>query len=122
MSSRSIEGENPLYLPQAKSYDGATALGPCLLVAEEPLPADTGINLEICRDGNSAFRGETSLNKMKRKFEELVGYLFKETSFPHGAFLMTGTGVVPSTDFTLQSGDEIRITIEGIGTLTNPVE
>ena len=122
MSSRSIEGENPLYLPQAKSYDGATALGPCLLLAEEPLPADTGINLEIYRDGNSAFRGETSLNKMKRKFEELVGYLFRETSFPHGAFLMTGTGVVPSTDFTLQSGDEIRITIEGIGTLTNPVE
>ena len=122
MSSRSIEGENPLYLPQAKSYDGATALGPCLLLAEEPLPADTRINLEICRDGNSAFRGETSLNKMKRKFEELVGYLFRETSFPHGAFLMTGTGVVPSKDFTLQSGDEIRITIEGIGTLTNPVE
>ena len=122
MSSRSIEGENPLYLPQAKSYDGATALGPCLLLAEEPLPADTGINLEICRDGNSAFRGETSLNKMKRKFEELVGYLFRETSFPHGAYLMTGTGVVPSTDFTLQSGDEIRITIEGIGTLINPVE
>jgi len=122
MSSRSIEGENPLYLPQAKSYDGATALGPCLLLAEEPLPADTEINLEICRDGNSAFRGETSLNKMKRKFEELVGYLFRETSFPHGAFLMTGTGVVPSTDFTLQSGDEIRITIEGIGTLINPVE
>ena len=122
MSSRSIEGENPLYLPQAKSYDGATALGPCLLLTEEPLPADTGINLEIYRDGNSAFRGETSLNKMKRKFKELVGYLFRETSFPHGAFLMTGTGVVPSKDFTLQSGDEIRITIEGIGTLTNPVE
>jgi len=122
MSSRSIEGENPLYLPQAKSYDGATALGPCLLLAKEPLPADTGINLEIYRDGHSAFRGETSLKKMKRKFEELVGYLFRETSFPHGAFLMTGTGVVPSTDFTLQSGDEKRITIEGIGTLTNPVE
>lgn len=122
MSSRSIEGENPLYLPQAKSYDGATALGPCILLAPEPPTADTGIHLAILRDDQPAFTGETNLAQMKRTFEELVGYLFRETSFPDGAFLMTGTGIVPGTDFTLRSGDRVRITIDGIGTLENPVE
>ncbi len=121
MSSRSIEGENPLYLPQAKSYDGATALGPCILLPPEPPGPGTGIRLEILRDGQPAFTGETSLAKMKRGFEELVGFLFRETSFPHGAFLMTGTGIVPGTDFTLRPGDQVHITIDGIGILANPV-
>ena len=122
MSSRSIEGENPLYLPQAKSYDGSTALGLCLLLTEEAPSPETGISLEILRGGKTAFSGKSSLAMMKRNFEELVEFLYRETSFPHGAFLMTGTGIVPGNDFTLRSGDEINITIDGIGTLTNPVE
>ena len=122
MSSRSIEGENPLYLPQAKSYDGAAALGPCLLLTEDAPRPETAIRLEILRDGQPIFTDESSLAKMKRSFEELVGFLYRETSFPAGAFLMTGTGIVPGNDFTLHSGDEIRISIDGIGTLANPVE
>jgi 2-dehydro-3-deoxy-D-arabinonate dehydratase len=122
MSSRSIEGENPLYLPQAKSYDGSAALGPCLLLTEEAPSPETGISLEILRGGKTAFSGESSLAMMKRNFVELVEFLYRETSFPNGAFLMTGTGIVPGNDFTLRSGDEINITIDGIGTLTNPVE
>ncbi len=122
MSSRSIEGENPLYLPQAKSYDGATALGPCLLLAEKAPGPETTIHIEIIRDGQNAFSGESNLASMKREFEELVGFLFRETSFPDGVFLMTGTGIVPGNNFSLCSGDEIRISIAGIGTLVNPVE
>jgi 2-dehydro-3-deoxy-D-arabinonate dehydratase len=122
MSSRSIEGENPLYLPQAKSYDGSTALGPCLLLTEKAPSPETAISLEILRGGETAFSGKSSLAMMKRNFEELVEFLYRETSFPNGAFLMTGTGIVPGNDFTLRSGDEINITIDGIGTLTNPVE
>jgi 2-dehydro-3-deoxy-D-arabinonate dehydratase len=122
MSSRSIEGENPLYLPQAKSYNGSTALGPCLLLTEEAPSPETGISLEILRGGKTAFSGKSSLAMMKRNFDELVEFLYRETSFPQGAFLMTGTGIVPGNDFTLRSGDEINITIDGIGTLTNPVE
>jgi len=122
MSSRSIEGENPLYLPQAKSYDGSTSLGPCLLLTEEAPSAKTGISLEILRNGETAFTGKSSLAMMKRNFEELVEFLYRETSFSQGAFLMTGTGIVPGNDFTLRSGDEINITVDGIGTLTNPVE
>jgi 2-dehydro-3-deoxy-D-arabinonate dehydratase len=121
VSSRSIEGENPLYLPQAKTYDDCACLGPCLYVPETPLSSEAGVKLEIRREEEVVFAGETSLEQMKRTPEELVGYLFRETSFPTGVFLMTGTGIVPGQDFTLQSGDEVSITIDGIGTLTNPV-
>lgn len=121
MSSRSIEGENPLYLPQAKCYDKSASVGPCIFVTEKPLPEDTTIVLEIIR-GTKVFEGKTGINQIKRSFKELVSYLFMETSFPHGCFLMTGTGVVPPNDFTLRSGDEIRITIDSIGTLVNTVE
>jgi 2-dehydro-3-deoxy-D-arabinonate dehydratase len=123
MSSRDIEGENPLYLPQAKVYDGCCALGPCILVADpaEPLPRDTPIELEIRRGADVAFSGKTSLAQMKRKFEELVEWLFRDNSFPTGVYLLTGTGVVPPDSFTLESGDEVRITIPPIGTLRNVV-
>jgi len=121
MSSRDIEGENPLYLPQAKVYDRSCALGPCLLVADEPLPPTTEIGIEIRRGGEAAFSGTTTLKEMKRTPEELVEYLYHSSSFPHGCFLLTGTGVVPPDSFTLQFGDEIRITIAPIGTLINSV-
>jgi 2-dehydro-3-deoxy-D-arabinonate dehydratase len=121
MSSRSIEGENPLYLPQAKSYTGSAAIGPCLYVPEYPLGDDTTIDLSIVRDGEEVFNGEVTLSQMKRKPDELLGYLFREMSFPHGCYLMTGTGIVPGSDFTLQKDDIIHITIEPIGTLTNTV-
>ena len=121
MSSRDIEGENPLYLPQAKVYDRSTALGPCLFITESPLPADTAIQIEIHRDGASVFSGASAVNQIKRTFAELAEFLFRDNSFPRGVFLMTGTGVVPPDEFTLRSGDEIRITIEPIGTLVNSV-
>ena len=122
MSSRDIEGENPLYLPQAKVYDGSCALGPCLYLTHEPLPPDTRIDLSIRRDGAVVFSGSTTIRSIKRSFSELVAYLYRETSFPHGCLLMTGTGIVPPTDFTLQLGDEIAIKIDGIGELCNRVE
>ncbi|AQG78438.1 fumarylacetoacetate hydrolase family protein [Spirosoma montaniterrae] len=122
MSSRSIEGENPLYLPQAKTYEKCAGLGPCLYVSETPLPPDTPISLRINRGGAAAFEGTITLSQMKRQLTELAGYLFRECEFPHGCFLMTGTGIVPDHPFTLQSGDEILITIEPIGTLRNLVE
>jgi 2-dehydro-3-deoxy-D-arabinonate dehydratase len=121
VSSRDIEGENPLYLPQAKVYDGACALGPAMLVHEAPLPPDTTIALTIMRNGGTVFQGSTSLAQMRRTPEELVQYLYRETSFPHGAVLLTGTGVVPPDDFTLQTGDAVAITIPPIGTLDNVV-
>ena len=121
MSSRDIEGENPLYLPQAKVYDRSCALGPCLLIADEPLPAATEIMLEIRRAGAVVFSGATTLKEMKRKPEELVEYLYRNNSFPKGSFLLTGTGVVPPDSFTLQVDDEIRISIPPIGTLVNRV-
>ncbi len=121
MSSRDIEGENPLYLPQAKVYDGCCALGPCILVADEAPPRSTEIALSIHRAGKEVFAGKTSLLQMKRGFEELVEYLYRDNSFPAGCFLLTGTGVVPPDSFTLQSGDEIAITIAPIGTLKNTV-
>jgi len=121
MSSRDIEGENPLYLPQAKSYNGSAAIGPCLYVSELPIHPDTIIRLEIARNGSIVFNGEISINRMKRKHVELVEFLFKETSFPNGTYLMTGTGVIPPDDFTLNVDDEIRISIDGIGTLINKV-
>lgn len=121
MSSRSIEGENPLYLPQAKSYDASAAVGPCIYVTEELLPADTLIQLQILRNAQVVFEGEVSIDQIKRKLTDLVAYLYRETSFPHGCLVMTGTGIVPSSDFTLQKDDEIRITIQHIGTLVNTV-
>ena len=121
MSSRDIEGENPLYLPQAKVYDRSCALGPCLLIGDPPLGAATEIAIEIRRGGVAAFSGATTLKEMKRKPEELVEYLYRNNSFPHGCFLLTGTGVVPPDSFTLKLGDEIRITIPPIGTLVNVV-
>ena len=120
MSSRSIEGENPLYLPQAKVYDGSAAIGPCILVAQEELPATTEITLQIERNGAEAFRESTQLEQLKRKPKELVEWLYRECSFPNGCFLMTGTGIVPD-NFSLEPGDVVHISIEGIGTLTNKV-
>jgi 2-dehydro-3-deoxy-D-arabinonate dehydratase len=122
MSSRDIEGENPLYLPQAKMYDGACALGPAILVREAPLPASTTIHLDIRRGPQTVFTGSTTLSAMKRDFTTLIEYLYRETSFPQGCVLLTGTGVVPPDDFTLQQGDEIAITVDGVGTLQNWVE
>jgi 2-dehydro-3-deoxy-D-arabinonate dehydratase len=122
MSSRSIEGENPLYLPQAKSYDRCASLGPCLYVPGEPIAPETLISLVIERAGEVAFSQSIQINQMKRTHTELVSFLFRECSFPDGVFLMTGTGIVPPNTFTLQSDDQITITIEGIGTLTNWVE
>jgi 2-dehydro-3-deoxy-D-arabinonate dehydratase len=121
MSSRDIEGENPLYLPQAKVYDGCCALGPAVLLADEPLPGSTEIRLRILRFGAEAFAGRTSLSQMKRDPQELVDWLFRESTFPNGCYLLTGTGVVPPDSFTLQAGDEIEITIDPIGTLRNAV-
>jgi 2-dehydro-3-deoxy-D-arabinonate dehydratase len=121
MSSRDIEGENPLYLPQAKVYDRSSALGPCILVSGDPLAASTVIRIEIERGGLIGFRGATTLAELKRKPELLVDYLFRDNIFPVGAYLMTGTGVVPPDSFTLAAGDRIRITIDEIGTLENIV-
>ena len=121
MSSRDIEGENPLYLPQAKVYDRSCALGPCLLVPDAALAASTEITIEILRERKVAFSGSTTLSEMKRKPEELVSYLYRHSSFPNGCFLLTGTGIVPPDSFTLKVGDEISITILPIGTLSNVV-
>lgn len=122
MSSRSIEGENPLYLPQAKSYDGSAAIGPCVFVTKQPLSPETPIQIAIIRAGEEVYNGEVTLAQMKRTPEELVSYLFREMTFPKGVYLMTGTGLIPPSDFTLASGDKIHITIEPIGTLTNVVD
>lgn len=122
MCSRDIEGENPLYLPQAKIYDQSCALGPGILVADHALEGSTEIELLITRRGETAFAGKTLLASMKRSPQLLVEYLYRESSFPHGCFLLTGTGIVPPDTFTLHEGDEIRITIEPIGTLINRVQ
>jgi len=121
MSSRDIEGENPLYLPQAKVYYRSCALGPGVLISSGPLPSSTRIQLEILRSGQMAFSDSTTLANMKRDPAELVEYLYRENVFPKGCFLLTGTGIVPPDSFTLNVGDEIRITIDGIGTLINTV-
>ncbi len=121
MSSRSIEGENPLYLPQAKTYDGCAGLGPCIYVPENPISQHTEISLDILREDKSVFTGSIAINQMKRTHDELVSFLYSECKFPNGCFLMTGTGIVPPDSFTLQRGDEIRIRIGPIGTLTNYV-
>ncbi len=121
MSSRSIEGENPLYLPQAKTYDGCAAVGPCIYVTQQPLDKETNIQLEIARDNKPVFDGKIAISQMKRTPEELVSFVFRECSFPYGCLIMTGTGIVPENDFTLQSGDVIKISIDGIGQLVNSV-
>ena len=121
MSSRSIEGENALYLPQAKIFERSAAIGPCLYVPEQPVPADTSIEMSIERTSQEVYHDSTSINRMKRTFPELAGYLYRECDFPYGSFLMTGTCLVPPNDFTLQEGDKIAITIGGIGTLVNTV-
>ncbi len=122
MSSRDIEGTNPLYLPQAKVYDRSCALGPGILIRKEPMPTSTQIKIDIQRANHSEFSGATTLAELKRDPSTLVEYLFRDHTFPYGCFLLTGTGIVPPDSFTLQSKDEIRITIEGIGTLANTVE
>ncbi len=124
MSSRSIEGENPLYLPQAKVYRGCCALGPVIALAGEGGVSDAralGITLTIRREGAERFQGAISTARMKRDVAELVDWLFREDDFPHGALLLTGTGIVPPDDFTLQPGDTVEIAIEGIGALWNPI-
>lgn len=121
VSARDIEGENPLYLPQAKVYDQSCGLGPGLLIPKDPLPLETTIRLAIYRDGEAVVEDQTTLSELKRTFSDLVEYLYRETSFPNGCYLLTGTGIVPPDDFTLKPGDRVRITIEPIGTLENHV-
>lgn len=122
MSSRDIEGENLLYLPQAKIYDRSCALGPWITIgATEAEIRGWAITLAIARGGQRVFAGETSVGQIKRSFAELAGYLCRSQTFPHGAVLLTGTGVVPPDSFTLQAGDLVEIGIAGIGTLRNPV-
>ena len=120
MSSRDIEGENPLYLPQAKTYDGSAGVGPGIRLAAADALTDLTISLEIERDGAVAFAGDTSTSQMKRTFPDLAEYLVRELAFPYGVLLMTGTGIVPPDEFTLQSGDIARITIDGM-TLENTI-
>jgi 2-dehydro-3-deoxy-D-arabinonate dehydratase len=122
MSSRDIEGENPLYLPQAKVYDACCGLGPCVTLAAAMPPHETiEIHLVVRRAGRVAFEGRTSLNKMARTFDDLIHWLGRDNSFPNGAFLLTGTGIVPERDFTLHRADVVHITIDGVGTLVNPI-
>jgi 2-dehydro-3-deoxy-D-arabinonate dehydratase len=122
MSSRSIEGDNPLYLPQAKVYRGCCALGPTIVLADQPPASDTVIEMTIRRGDADVFAGRTTVSQMKRSFEELAEWLFRADDFPSGAFLLTGTGIVPPDDFTLAAGDEIAITMSDVGTLLNRVQ
>ncbi len=121
VSSRSIEGENPLYLPQAKVFEKCAGLGPCIYISENPLPAETEIEIEIERNDKVMYYGKVEIGMMKRTHNELIEYLFRECDFPNGVFLMTGTCLVPDDDFTLKIGDKITITISPIGTLINYV-
>ncbi len=121
MSSRSIEGENPLYLPQAKVYERSAALGPALLVLNKPINPETLINMRIVRNSKKVYDDSVSIRQMKRKHSELVSFLYAENDFPSGCYLMTGTSLVPPSDFTLQVNDEIFIVIDGIGLLHNIV-
>ena len=122
LSCRDIEGENPLYLPQAKTFDGCAALGPGVWVTDESIPEDTEIRSKIYRNGTVVFDGITEVSQMKKKPADLVNYLYHSCSFPVGVYLMTGTGIIPPDEFTLQAGDEVQITIEPIGTLINKVQ
>ncbi len=120
VSSRSIEGENMLYLPQAKTYERSCAVGPCIVPASA-VSAPFRITLEIERSGRTVFDGEASTSEMKRPFEELARYLGRALPFPAGVLLLTGTGIVPETSFTLRAGDVVRVSVDGLGTLENPV-
>ncbi|HEY3196215.1 MAG TPA: fumarylacetoacetate hydrolase family protein [Candidatus Dormibacteraeota bacterium] len=122
ISSRSIEGENPLYLPQAKVFDGCCALGPAVALAWDYSPSDRKIELEIFRNGSVIFRSETSTSAMRRSIPELVDYLGRNQRFDAGCILLTGTGIVPPSDFSLEQGDEVTIRIDGIGALKNPIQ
>jgi len=122
MSARDIEGENPLYLPQAKLYNNCCGLGPCVTLRDYmPSLEEISINVIVRRRGSIAFEGNTDVGQMARSFDDLIGYLGRDNAFPCGAFLLTGTGVVPPNEFSLADGDEVEITIDGIGTLSNPV-
>ena len=122
MSSRDIEGDNPLYLPQAKTYDQCCGLGPYITLVEAMPKADEiGVRLRVEREGKSVFDDSTSTGQMARSFEHLIGYLCRDNSFPKGAFLLTGTGIVPDSSFTLLPGDVVEIDVDGVGTLTNTV-
>lgn len=122
MSSRDIEGENPLYLPQAKCYNACCGLGPSITLLEAMPPADKiGIKLAVKRGGSTIFEGTTSVAQMARTFDDLISWLGRDNSFPSGVFLLTGTGIVPTDEFTLHPGDIVDITIDGIGTLSNPI-
>jgi 2-dehydro-3-deoxy-D-arabinonate dehydratase len=121
MSSRSIEGENPLYLPQAKVYAGCASIGPCLFITDKAIEETANIKLEIYREDALVFTGETALTQLKRKPQELADWLFRADTFPIGCFMMTGTGIVPD-DFTLAEGDKVRITIDEIGSLENFIQ
>jgi len=122
VSSRDIEGENLLYLPQAKIYHRSCAIGPCIVVGSTETVARTWIvTMQIYREGRIIFEGQTAVNQIKRSFEELVSYLYRSQIFPHGAVLLTGTGIVPGSDFTLQPDDKVRIEVNGIGVLENTV-
>lgn len=122
MSSRDIEGENPLYLPQAKVYDMCCGLGPCITLAGKMPPHETiGIQMRILRGGKVEFAGATNVGQMARPFGDLMRWLGRDNSFPYGAFLLTGTGIVPNNEFTLHVGDVVEISIDGIGTLSNPI-
>jgi 2-dehydro-3-deoxy-D-arabinonate dehydratase len=121
VSSRSIEGENPLYLPQAKTYQQSAALGPCLYIPGSPIDSQTEIRLEIERNGIRIFEQSVRIDQMKRNHDELVSWLYREMEFHYGCYLMTGTGIVPPVDFSLMPQDTVYITIDGIGTLINTV-
>jgi 2-dehydro-3-deoxy-D-arabinonate dehydratase len=121
MSSRSIEGENPLYLPQAKVYQRSAALGPCLYVPASPISPETRIRMLIFRGGKTVYTGEVAISQIKRKLTELDSWLYRDMDFIHGCFLMTGTCLVPGNEFTLAEADKVDISIDGIGTLTNTV-
>ena len=121
LSSRSIEGENPLYLPQAKVFDGCCGLGPYITAAWDYHPAGRRIELVIMRSGAEVFRAATSTSEMRRSIAELVSYLGRDQRFDSGVILLTGTGVVPPPDFTLREGDEVTVRIDGLGELTNPI-
>lgn len=122
MSSRDIEGDNPLYLPQAKVYNNCCGLGPWITLADDMPPlSQVGIKLSVRRDGREVFAGETDVTQMKRDPADLVQWLFRDNDMPDGAFLLTGTGIVPDTDFTLAPGDQVHIAIDGVGELVNQI-
>jgi 2-dehydro-3-deoxy-D-arabinonate dehydratase len=122
MSSRSIEGENPLYLPQAKVYEKCAGLGPCLMVPDQPIPPDTVIRMSIYRNNEVQYADSVPISQMKRSHKELAGFLYRGCAFPEGCYLMTGTCLVPDNSFTLRDNDRVEISIDHIGQLVNEVQ